>query len=509
MNALQSVSQRRCILNIIMMASLLGIAAPSFAEVVVTTSPDAPTWSGTPTIVTTTTPQTTMTINQQISITDTPTSQTQTFRTGASGFVLDKFVIYSGGKGGGTGVLNIYPDPVGGENTDGFVNTSFSTDLLGGGAGLPFTFNGSPGVQYLQFDLTGADQITLAPNQQYAIEFDILSGQWSWMRSVPPNFYPDGNIYQGASEMNFNGTPPANGRGERFQVGGDPDRDGGLALYAPGPPGLIVSNEPDATAWPGTPVHTTTGSMNLQTDWNTEVALDPGGAATHTFTPDTTFKLDKFMIRAAGAPTSGELYLIQEPVGGTEAEGFVNVGFGNSLLSALPFTFSGTTGTDRTLLEFDLLGDNEITLQAGVNYAIDLRNTGSGSMYWMRDENPYSGGNIYANPAPGTERFDVIGGDVRRDGSLALFAAGIPGDYNDNGVVDGGDYVVWRKGGPLANEVADPGTVSAADYTELRARFGNSSGAGTGLEVGAIPEPAAWMLALGAMGVFVLRRGMK
>ena len=31
----------------------------------------------------------------------------------------------------------------------------------------------------------------------------------------------------------------------------------------------------------------------------------------------------------------------------------------------------------------------------------------------------------------------------------------MPGDYNGNGVVDGPDYVVWRNGGPLLNEVAD------------------------------------------------------
>ena len=31
---------------------------------------------------------------------------------------------------------------------------------------------------------------------------------------------------------------------------------------------------------------------------------------------------------------------------------------------------------------------------------------------------------------------------------------GVPGDYNDNGIVDAADYVLWRNGGPLENEVA-------------------------------------------------------
>jgi hypothetical protein len=189
---------------------------------------DQPTFNGTPALQTTATPQASDTVNQQVS---TGTSLAQTIVTGASGFQLDAIDIYSGGKGGGTATLNIYPNPVGGADTDGFVNTSFSTDLLNGGAGLPFTFNGSGGAQYIHLDLTGADEITLAPNTKYAIELDVTSGQFSWLRSSAGT-YPNGNLYQGASELNFNGTPPANGRGERDQVGGTPQRDGGMALFA-------------------------------------------------------------------------------------------------------------------------------------------------------------------------------------------------------------------------------------------------------------------------------------
>jgi hypothetical protein len=502
-------------LTIVMTAFSLGIAAPNFAAVVVSTYADGPTWNGTPILQTTATPQTDLTVNQQVGA---DISLVQTIRTGASGFQLDRIDLYSGGMGGATVRLNIYPDPVGGEDGDGFVNTSFSTDLLNGGAGIQFNVNGSPGLRYLRLDLTGADEITLAPNQQYAIELDIVGGgsQFSWYRSVA-GIYPNGNLYQGGTEQNFNGTPPANNRGERYQVGGTPQRDAGLALFAQS--GMTVSNQPDASAWPGTPVHTTTGASDLTTAFDAEVTLTaaqpqfsfPGGAATHTFTPATTFTLDKFMIRAAGAPTTGELYLYQNVNGGSEADGYVNVSQNDAtLLAALPFTFSGTP--NRTLLEFDLLGNNEITLQAGVEYAIDLRNTGTGDMYWLRgNTNDYTGGNIYViYPDTGTERFDVEG-DGRRDGALALYAvpAGVPGDYNNNGVVDAGDYVAWRKGGTLANEVADPGTVSAADYTEWRARFGNTQGAGSGLEGGAIPEPAAWMLAVAAMGLIGLKLGAK
>jgi hypothetical protein len=74
----------------------------------------------------------------------------------------------------------------------------------------------------------------------------------------------------------------------------------------------------------------------------------------------------------------------------------------------------------------------------------------------------------------------------------SLAAPGVPGDYNGNGMVDAADYVLWRKGGPLANEVDTPGTVNAADYTEWRARFGNPGG-GSGL-ASAVPEPGSWAL---------------
>jgi hypothetical protein len=83
---------------------------------------------------------------------------------------------------------------------------------------------------------------------------------------------------------------------------------------------------------------------------------------------------------------------------------------------------------------------------------------------------------------------------------------GVSGDYNNNGVVDASDYVLWRNGGPLANEVDTPGTVNAADYTAWQSRFGNSSsGTGAGSTANtAIPEPTSLvLLILAAAGAFL------
>ncbi len=92
-------------------------------------------------------------------------------------------------------------------------------------------------------------------------------------------------------------------------------------------------------------------------------------------------------------------------------------------------------------------------------------------------------------------------------GTLNVTSAGAPpgvaGDYNGNGVVDMADYVLWRNGGPLQNEVNSIGTVDSSDYDAWRTRFGNTSGSGSGLSAGsAVPEPATLALVvLGGLGL--------
>jgi probable HAF family extracellular repeat protein len=84
---------------------------------------------------------------------------------------------------------------------------------------------------------------------------------------------------------------------------------------------------------------------------------------------------------------------------------------------------------------------------------------------------------------------------------------GVAGDYNNNGAVDAGDYIAWRKGNnPLHNEVATIGSNTSQDYTEWRARFGNPPGSGTGALAGvAIPEPSAIALSLLLCAVLLTR----
>ena len=85
----------------------------------------------------------------------------------------------------------------------------------------------------------------------------------------------------------------------------------------------------------------------------------------------------------------------------------------------------------------------------------------------------------------------------------------LPGDFNQDGVVDAADYVVWRKG---LNT-----TYVQDDYNTWRTHFGESAqlivntGSGTGSfeasSSAAVPEPAAWVLLMfTALGACATRR---
>jgi hypothetical protein len=74
---------------------------------------------------------------------------------------------------------------------------------------------------------------------------------------------------------------------------------------------------------------------------------------------------------------------------------------------------------------------------------------------------------------------------------------GQTGDYNSNGVVDAGDYDVWRKNVNTTNTLAnDPigGTIGVAQYNQWRANFGKPPGSGLGAS--GIPEPTGLVLLL-------------
>jgi hypothetical protein len=76
----------------------------------------------------------------------------------------------------------------------------------------------------------------------------------------------------------------------------------------------------------------------------------------------------------------------------------------------------------------------------------------------------------------------------------ALFPPALPGDYNDDHVVNAADYTVWRNslGAAIAlpNESASQNVVDAADYEVWKTHFGEAAGNGAGAAaVARVPEP--------------------
>ena len=101
---------------------------------------------------------------------------------------------------------------------------------------------------------------------------------------------------------------------------------------------------------------------------------------------------------------------------------------------------------------------------------------------------------------------DVVTGNVEY---VNIAPPGITGDYNNNGVVDAADYIVWRKrlgqNVTMANDMT-PGTIRAVDYTVWRTNFGRALGAGSALGA-AVPEPTASLLVLtGGTTIVIVRR---
>ena len=96
--------------------------------------------------------------------------------------------------------------------------------------------------------------------------------------------------------------------------------------------------------------------------------------------------------------------------------------------------------------------------------------------------------------------------------SVILQAIGLTGDYNNNGVVDASDYVLWRNSagltGPgLAADGNHNNQIDSGDYDVWRSHFGQTSGSGASVgSNAAVPEPNSLSVALVAMMAFVGQR---
>jgi alpha-tubulin suppressor-like RCC1 family protein len=100
--------------------------------------------------------------------------------------------------------------------------------------------------------------------------------------------------------------------------------------------------------------------------------------------------------------------------------------------------------------------------------------------------------------------------------NLLIAEPRLPGDYNNDGAVDGADYVMWRKtggqtGAGLAADGDQDHQIDSDDYNVWRGNFGqfsfgSGSGAATGSPDNVIPEPSTLLILLLAAGSVCFRR---
>lgn len=74
-------------------------------------------------------------------------------------------------------------------------------------------------------------------------------------------------------------------------------------------------------------------------------------------------------------------------------------------------------------------------------------------------------------------------------------SAAILGDFDENGQVDGNDFLVWQRGG-------SPNPFTSGDLDQWKANFG----APASVAVGAVPEPASALLACGGLALLATAR---
>ena len=167
--------------------------------------------------------------------------------------------------------------------------------------------------------------------------------------------------------------------------------------------------------------------------------------------------------------------------------------FANTTDGTLAIELGGTTaGT-----QYDRLAVAGAVALDG-NLSVSLVNLGGGTFV------PSVGNTftiITATDGVGGSFDHILGPDgfnwrVNLTANIVQLVVGNPGDFNNDGKVDGGDYVKWRNdgGGPL-------------NYNAWRSHFGTTYGSGSGVGGSAVPEPSACLLALAAVcGLAPIRR---
>jgi autotransporter-associated beta strand protein len=158
--------------------------------------------------------------------------------------------------------------------------------------------------------------------------------------------------------------------------------------------------------------------------------------------------------------------------------------------SILDFELGTIAGVDVSDL-LNVTSTNGLTINGGTLNIADAAGM-TGGIYTLIDYVGTLNGSL-SNIAMGTVSsgfaYSLINDTTNKAVLLEVTA---PGDFNHDGIVDGGDYSLWKKG--LGTKY------TAADFDSWRANFGKTYANGFGASQSAVPEPAAvTMLGVGAV----------
>jgi autotransporter-associated beta strand protein len=164
--------------------------------------------------------------------------------------------------------------------------------------------------------------------------------------------------------------------------------------------------------------------------------------------------------------------------------------------SILDFELGTITGVDVSDL-LNVTTTNGLTINGGTLNLTNAAGMTGGFFTLINYAGTLNGslGNITLGTVPAGFTYSLFNDTVSKTIQLEVTA---PGDFNHDGTVDAGDYVVWRKG--LNTKY------TLADYDVWRAHFGQTYSPGSGVSLNAVPEPTGWvMLGIGTL-LFSLRR---
>ena len=188
-------------------------------------------------------------------------------------------------------------------------------------------------------------------------------------------------------------------------------------------------------------------------------------------------------------------------------------GVPNASLGTASLPSSGIPSGGYAFQSFDV-SSYGIPVHAGDVLAYGITST-MDSYFFLRstfDHSTYAGGDSQWRQRGPTEPWTTYA--PTHDGGFQTYVIpggdGLVGDYNNDGAVDAGDYVTWRRSQGTTNQLPnDPigGMIGTAQYNQWRSHFGQPAGSGSGaMASAAVPEPGSAVLFF--MGLLALCQRM-